>query len=251
MTRLMVPARAREDGFSIVEILVATFVLIVGILGVLVLLTGALRTTSVNITRVGATNLARELVERTRGLDYDDMTSALVKTRLQARGHRLRLAVDRRAPRRDVHDHRQLVHVRRPGRQARVPRRRRRSARRSPPARPATPTARTSAGRRSPSPGSSARSAALGDAVDARRQPVGRPGPPDRRASRRSRRRSPTNVSSATVVWRTRPRRACAGPSTTAPSSGSSTGSTSFTSDLEHRHVGQRAPPRSSTAPMR
>ena len=82
----MVSDRAREDGFSIVEILVATFVLVVGMLGVLVLLTGALRTTSVNITRVGATNLARELVERTRGLDYDDMSGALVKTRLQAQG---------------------------------------------------------------------------------------------------------------------------------------------------------------------
>lgn len=82
----MPPARAREDGFSIVEIVVASFVLIVGMLGVLVLLTGALRTTSVNITRVGATNLARELVERTRGLDYDDMTGELVRTRLQAQG---------------------------------------------------------------------------------------------------------------------------------------------------------------------
>jgi len=82
----MPAARAREDGFTFVEIIVATLVLVVGVLGVLTLLTGALRTTSVNISRVGATNLARELVERTRGLDYDDMSGSLVRTRLQAAG---------------------------------------------------------------------------------------------------------------------------------------------------------------------
>ncbi len=68
------------------ETLVAAFVLVVGMLGVLGLLNGALRTTSSNIERVGATNLARELVERTRGLDYDDMTGTLVQTRLKAAG---------------------------------------------------------------------------------------------------------------------------------------------------------------------
>lgn len=66
--------------------MVASFVLVVGMLGVLALVSGALRTTSVNIERVGATNIARELIERTRGLDYDDMTATLVKTRLQAAG---------------------------------------------------------------------------------------------------------------------------------------------------------------------
>jgi hypothetical protein len=75
-----------ESGFTLVVILVATFVLVVGMLGVLSLLTGALRTTSANNERVGATNVARELVEGTRGLDYDDMTSALVPSRLQAAG---------------------------------------------------------------------------------------------------------------------------------------------------------------------
>jgi prepilin-type N-terminal cleavage/methylation domain-containing protein len=78
--------RALDEGFTLIEILVASFVLVVGLLGVLGLLNGALRTTSVNIERVGATNIARELVERTRGLDYDDMSGGLVKTRLQAQG---------------------------------------------------------------------------------------------------------------------------------------------------------------------
>lgn len=82
------PSRGRDldDGFTLVEIMVASFVLVVGMLGVLALVNGALRTTSVNIERVGATNIARELVERTRSLDYDDMTGTLVKDRLQAAG---------------------------------------------------------------------------------------------------------------------------------------------------------------------
>ncbi len=78
--------RAHEDGFTLIEMLVASFVLVVGLLGVLALLNGALRTTAVNIERVGATNIARELVERTRGLDYDDMSGAIVEDRLQAGG---------------------------------------------------------------------------------------------------------------------------------------------------------------------
>jgi len=75
-----------EDGFTIVEVIVAMIVLLIGMLGVLSLLTGALRTTAVNNQRVGATNVARELVETARGLDFDDLTSGLVATRLQARG---------------------------------------------------------------------------------------------------------------------------------------------------------------------
>jgi len=85
---MALPSRGRDhdEGFTLVEIMVASFILVVGMLGVLALLNGALRTTSVNIERVGATNIARELIERTRGLDYDDMTGTLVQTRLQAAG---------------------------------------------------------------------------------------------------------------------------------------------------------------------
>jgi type IV pilus assembly protein PilV len=79
-------ARGSEDGFTLVEILVAMFVLLIGMLGVLSLVTGALKTTATNNERVGATNLARELIERARSLDYDDMTGTLVQTRLQAAG---------------------------------------------------------------------------------------------------------------------------------------------------------------------
>jgi type IV pilus modification protein PilV len=77
---------AGEAGFTIVEVLVASLVLVIGMLGVLTLLTGSLRTTAANNERVGATNLARELVEAARGLDYDQMTGTLVQSNLQAAG---------------------------------------------------------------------------------------------------------------------------------------------------------------------
>jgi hypothetical protein len=82
------PARAlaSAEGFTIVEVLVACFVLVVGMLGVLSLLAGALRTTAANNEHVGATNLVRELGEDVRGLDYDDMTTALLPARLQQHG---------------------------------------------------------------------------------------------------------------------------------------------------------------------
>ena len=76
----------REDGFTIIESAIAGLVLIVGMLGVLTMLSGSLRTTAVTNERVGASNLARELVENTRGLDYADMSAQLVRDRLQARG---------------------------------------------------------------------------------------------------------------------------------------------------------------------
>lgn len=75
-----------EQGFTIVESMVASVVLLVGLLGVLALLTGSLGATSDNTGRVTATNLARELVETARGLPYEDMSGTLVKTRLQERG---------------------------------------------------------------------------------------------------------------------------------------------------------------------
>jgi hypothetical protein len=79
--------RARaQDGFTIIESVVASAVLVIGLLGVLGMLIGSLRQTSSGLARIGATNLARELVEATRGLDYDDMTGSLVQTRLQERG---------------------------------------------------------------------------------------------------------------------------------------------------------------------
>ncbi len=78
------PIHAGNDGFMIVEVMVASFVLIVGILGVLTMMSGALRTTVTSNTRIAATNLARELVETARELDYDTLDD--VTAQMQARG---------------------------------------------------------------------------------------------------------------------------------------------------------------------
>ncbi|MDX6704621.1 MAG: hypothetical protein QOI48_467 [Solirubrobacteraceae bacterium] len=77
---------ASANGYTLVEVLIASVILVVGVLGILTLLTGALRTTAANTERIAATNLVRELVEGTRALDYDDMSGTLVQARLQARG---------------------------------------------------------------------------------------------------------------------------------------------------------------------
>ena len=73
-----------DDGFTIIEVMVAALVLIVGLLMVLAMYGGALRTTTTSNTRVTATNLARELVETVREVDYNDLAAAA--TELQARG---------------------------------------------------------------------------------------------------------------------------------------------------------------------
>ena len=73
-----------DDGFTVIEVIVASLVLLVGILGVLAMYNGALRTTTTSNTRVAATNLVRELVETAREVDYNDLGD--VTAQLQARG---------------------------------------------------------------------------------------------------------------------------------------------------------------------
>ncbi len=66
-----------EDGFTIVEVMVAMVILLVGVLGTLVLIQGGLSSTSRTTTREQATNLARDLIERSRQADYNAMTYPL------------------------------------------------------------------------------------------------------------------------------------------------------------------------------
>jgi type II secretory pathway pseudopilin PulG len=87
--RPMAPASewlAGDAGFSIIEVMIAALVLIIGLLGVLGMLTGAIGRTASSNQYVGATNVARELVETARGADYDQLTPTLLRTTLQARG---------------------------------------------------------------------------------------------------------------------------------------------------------------------
>jgi Tfp pilus assembly protein PilV len=77
---------ADESGFTLVEIMTAAFVLVVGLLGILTMLTRAMATTSQSNERVGATNVARELAEAARGVPYDSATPAALATSIKAKG---------------------------------------------------------------------------------------------------------------------------------------------------------------------
>jgi hypothetical protein len=77
---------AGADGFTLVEVALASAVLLVGMLGVVAMLTGAIGARSSASARIGASNLARQLVETSRGLDYDELTPAQLVARMQARG---------------------------------------------------------------------------------------------------------------------------------------------------------------------
>jgi type IV pilus modification protein PilV len=63
-----------ESGFTIVEVMVAMVVLIVGVLGTLVLVQGSLSSTGHTAAREQGTNLARDLVERSRQATYSSVT---------------------------------------------------------------------------------------------------------------------------------------------------------------------------------
>lgn len=76
---------AAEDGFSIVEVLVAAFVLVVGLLGTLTLVDTANTTTFQTKAREQATSLQRELIEGARGVGYDQLTPTAVASALQGR----------------------------------------------------------------------------------------------------------------------------------------------------------------------
>jgi type II secretory pathway pseudopilin PulG len=74
-----------ERGYTLVELMVAATVLILGSLGAFSLLNGANRTTVSNNARMGATNLAREILETARSLDYDRLTDGQMDPALQAK----------------------------------------------------------------------------------------------------------------------------------------------------------------------
>jgi prepilin-type N-terminal cleavage/methylation domain-containing protein len=79
--------RALHDqrGFTLIEVLAAMLILIAGVLGTVALIDGANASTSLTKARVGATNLARELAETSRAIDYDTLTPATLPGGLQAR----------------------------------------------------------------------------------------------------------------------------------------------------------------------
>lgn len=67
---------AGEDGMTLVEVMVAMLILLVGVIGVFGLLDTSSRITSQNLSRDAATALAREQLERVRELPYGSLASA-------------------------------------------------------------------------------------------------------------------------------------------------------------------------------
>jgi len=68
--------RAGEDGMTIIEVLVAMVVLVVGVLALLTLLSDSFRTTSQTTAREQGTNVARDVVERARQVSYASTTTS-------------------------------------------------------------------------------------------------------------------------------------------------------------------------------
>src|SRR3989442_8963676 len=69
-------SRAGESGFTLVEIMVAIIVLLIGVLGSVALVDAANRTTSTTRAREAGTNLARSVLEAARSLPYTSLVQA-------------------------------------------------------------------------------------------------------------------------------------------------------------------------------
>ena len=64
-----------ERGFTLVEVLVAIIILLVGVLGVVSMVEGANAVTSKTRAREGGTNIARSIIEVSRSIRYRDLTA--------------------------------------------------------------------------------------------------------------------------------------------------------------------------------
>ncbi|HEV2999928.1 MAG TPA: prepilin-type N-terminal cleavage/methylation domain-containing protein [Solirubrobacteraceae bacterium] len=75
-----------ERGFTIIEVLVAAMILVVGLLGTLALVDGANEATTATKAREGGNNLQRELIELARAVPYEDLQPGQVVARIRERG---------------------------------------------------------------------------------------------------------------------------------------------------------------------
>ena len=73
-----------QGGFTLVEVVVAAAILLVGVLGALSMLNVANGMTSQNAAREAGTNLAREAIEAARAIPYPNMTPAQLQAELEA-----------------------------------------------------------------------------------------------------------------------------------------------------------------------
>jgi Tfp pilus assembly protein PilV len=72
-----------EHGFTLIEVLVATLILTAGLIALMGMLIVASKATSTNRVRQNATNLAREVGEDARTLDYSDLLPSSIASSLQ------------------------------------------------------------------------------------------------------------------------------------------------------------------------
>jgi type II secretory pathway pseudopilin PulG len=76
--------RHGERGFTLIETLIAGVVLMIGVMSTLALISRANAATSTTRTREAATSLARELIEASRAITYEDLNNGIINTRLQS-----------------------------------------------------------------------------------------------------------------------------------------------------------------------
>src|SRR4051812_36122595 len=82
--RLCKQGRRSESGFTLVEVTVAAFVMVVGLLGTIAMLDNANRTTASTKAREQGIALQRELIEAARATPYDDLVPGGVVPAVQA-----------------------------------------------------------------------------------------------------------------------------------------------------------------------
>lgn len=75
-----------EDGFTVIEVMVAASILITGLLGTVVMLDHAESSTWSTKAREGATALQREIIESARSVNYDQVTPNTLGPALRNRG---------------------------------------------------------------------------------------------------------------------------------------------------------------------
>ena len=76
---------AGDDGFTLVEVLVAIMILLVGVLGAVSLVDGANAVTSKTKAREAGTNVARSVIEVSRSIRYRDLTAVELLDALSSR----------------------------------------------------------------------------------------------------------------------------------------------------------------------
>jgi prepilin-type N-terminal cleavage/methylation domain-containing protein len=77
------PALQAEGGFTLIEMLVAMVVLVVGVLATLTIIDAAAHVNTANRKADAATNLARDLIEAAHSVPYDKLADATISSELQ------------------------------------------------------------------------------------------------------------------------------------------------------------------------